>query len=136
MISASAKVVDSWAMLAWLLDQPAAPQVEALLQEADAGNLQLVMSWINAGEVYYIATKRLGQKLAEQFLARLPSLPLRLVVPTEEDIVAAAKIKGAHRVSYADAFAIAQAEQGSVVTGDEEIRQCNLVPVEWIGNQP
>jgi hypothetical protein len=33
------KVVDAWALLAWLLDQAAAPAVESLLQKADAGNL-------------------------------------------------------------------------------------------------
>jgi hypothetical protein len=36
-------------MIAWLLDQEAAPSVEAIMQEADAGNLQLLMSWINVG---------------------------------------------------------------------------------------
>jgi hypothetical protein len=38
------KVIDAWAMIAWLLDQTAAPVVELFLQEADAGNLNLVMS--------------------------------------------------------------------------------------------
>jgi len=48
------KVVDAWAIIAWLLDQGAAPVVESFMQEADAGNLHLLMSWINVGEVYYI----------------------------------------------------------------------------------
>lgn len=38
-------------------------------------------------------------------------------------------------VSFSDAFAIAlaQSENGSVITGDDEIRQCGLVPVDWVG---
>lgn len=33
------KVVDSWAIIVWLLDQPAAPAVESLIQQADSGNI-------------------------------------------------------------------------------------------------
>ena len=70
------KVVDAWAIIAWLLDQPAAPAVESFLQEADAGNLHLLMSWIHVGEVYYIISRRHGPKGADDFLKRLPSLPI------------------------------------------------------------
>src|SRR5258708_18088627 len=87
------KVADSWAIIAWLLNKGAAPTVESFIQEADAGHLQLFMSWINVAEVYYIAAKRHGAKRAEEFLNRLPSLPIRLVLPDEEGIMAAARIK-------------------------------------------
>ncbi|MGO9257240.1 MAG: type II toxin-antitoxin system VapC family toxin [Bryobacteraceae bacterium] len=132
----ASKVVDAWAMIAWLLDQAAAPAVDALIQEADTGNLQLFMSWMNVGEVYYIISKRHGPKRAADFLNRLPSLPIRLVLPDEDGILAAAGIKAAHPVSFSDAFAIAlaQAENASVITGDNEIRQCAVVPVDWIGS--
>jgi PIN domain len=65
----------------------------------------------------------------------LPSLPIRLVLPDEDGILAAAAIKAAHPVSYSDAFAIslAQSEKASAITGDDEIRQCGLVPVDWLG---
>jgi predicted nucleic acid-binding protein len=118
----STKAVDSWAMIAWLLDQAAAPRVEAIMQEADAGNLQLLMSWINVGEVYYIASKRYGREKAERFLERLPSLPIRIVLPDETDIIAAARLKGSRRLGYADAFAVALAlrEGATVITGDPD----------------
>jgi predicted nucleic acid-binding protein len=134
----ASKVVDAWAMIARLLDQAAAPAVEALIQEADAGNLQLLMSWMNVGEVYYIISKRHGPERAVDFLNRLPSLPIRLVLPDENGILAAAEVKAAHPVSFSDAFAIAlaQAEKASVITGDDEIRRCAVVPVDWIGPQP
>ena len=51
---ASIKVVDSWAMVAWIQDEPAAPAVEAILQAADAGTVELCMSWINVAETFYI----------------------------------------------------------------------------------
>ena len=129
------KVVDAWAMITWLLDQPAAPAVEAFIQQADAGNLRLIMSWMNVAEVYYIISKRHGHERAADFLKRLPSLPIRLVLPDENGILAAAEVKAAHPVSFSDAFAIAlaQSEKASVITGDVEIRRCGTVPVDWLG---
>lgn len=130
------KVLDSWALLAWLLDQPAAAHVESLLERAERGDLSLSMSWINAGEVYYMTAHKMGTEQAEEFLARLPSLPLRLVVPDAADIVSAAKLKSKYRISYADAFAAALAARDSaaLVTGDPELRSLNeTVAVEWIG---
>jgi predicted nucleic acid-binding protein len=134
-IAPVSKVVDAWAMITWLLDQANAAAVESFIQAADEGRINLVMSWINVGEVYYIIFKRHGQAHAEEFLNRLPSLPIRLVLPDENGILAAAKSKAARPLSFSDAFAIAlaQPEKGSVITGDDEIRQCGLVPVDWVG---
>lgn len=81
-------------MIAWLLNQAAAPAVESFIQEADAGNLQLLMSWMNVGEVFYIISKRHGARQAEEFLNRLPSLPIRLVLPDEEGILAGRRGQG------------------------------------------
>jgi predicted nucleic acid-binding protein len=131
----STKVVDSWAMVAWVQLEPATPLVRQFLLDADAGNLELLMSWLNVAETFYILAKRASPAVAEEFLSRLPSLPIRIVLPDEDGIIAAARIKAAHPVAFGDAFAIAlaQAEQASVITGDDEIRQCAVVPVNWIG---
>lgn len=130
------KVVDAWALLAWLRDErPAADSVRATLQEADEGNLRLSMSWINVGEVYYMLARKHDSKTAEIFLTRLPSLPIRLVLPDEEQIVAAAKLKSTYRISYADAFAAALAikESAALITGDPEMRDLSgVLAVEWI----
>jgi predicted nucleic acid-binding protein len=136
MMPGSTKVVDSWAMIAWLLDQEAEPKVEAIIQKADAGNLQLLMSWINVGEVYYITAKRYGREKAEAFLQRPPSLPIRVVLPDEADIIAAARLKGSRRLAYADAFAAALAlrEGATVITGDPELAALkDLLSIDWIG---
>jgi uncharacterized protein len=132
----SVKVVDSWAMVAWVRAEPAAPLVRQFLLDADAGSLQLVVSWINVAETFYILAKRDNLTVAEQFMTRLPSLPIRLVLPDEDGVMAAARIKATNPVAFGDAFAIAvaQAEQGSVITGDAEIRRCGLVPVDWVGS--
>jgi predicted nucleic acid-binding protein len=97
------------------------------------------MSWINAGEVYYMLARKHDPKAAEEFLTRLPSLPIRMALPEEEDIIAAARLKSAHRLSYADAFAagLAMKENAAVITGDPEIRDLgSVITVKWIGHQP
>lgn len=58
--------------------------------------------------------------VADRFMERLPSLPIRLVLPNAEDVLAAAKLKARRRISYADGFAaaLAQREEAALVTGD------------------
>lgn len=78
------KVVDAWALLAWLRDeQPAASHVRDCLQQAEEATIQLSMSWVNVGEVYYMLVRKHDSKTAADFLTRLPSLPIRLVLPDE-----------------------------------------------------
>ena len=131
----STKVVDSCAMLAWVQLEPAAPLVRRFLIDAESGNLELLMSWVNIAETFYILAKRKSAKVAEEFLTRLPTLPIRLVLPDQDGIMAAARIKAAHPVAFGDAFAIAlaQTERASVITGDDEFRRCGVVPLDWIG---
>ena len=131
----AAKVVDSWALVAWVQEEPGGSAVDRFLLRADAGELQLLMSWYNVAETFYTVAKRKKLAVAEEFLTRLPSLPIRLVLPDEEGIIAAARVKASHAVALGDAFAIAlaQSEAASVVTGDPEIRRSKLVPVDWVG---
>jgi uncharacterized protein len=132
----ASKVVDSWALLAWLRDEQPADYVRNVLQQAEAGDIQLLMSWINAGEVYYMLARKHSATMAEEFLTRLPSLPIRLVKPDEESIIAAARLKSLHRISYADGFAaaLAQKEDATLITGDPELRGMgDVLEIEWIG---
>jgi predicted nucleic acid-binding protein len=86
-------------MVAWIQKEPEAPLVRRFLLEADEGKLELLMSALNVGETFYILAKRRGAAVAEQFLKRLPSLPVHIVVPDQGGIMAPARIKGSHAVS-------------------------------------
>jgi len=120
--------------------QPAAAHVQPLLEQADKRpDFQLLMSWVNVGEVYYMASRKLGERHASAFLVRLPALPIRLVLPGQEAIIAAAKLKSTRRISYADGFAaaLAIACSGALVTGDPELREmADILTVDWIGDPP
>lgn len=131
------KIFDSWALLALLLGEPAAPRVRAILEQTALGNAQLYMSWINVGEVYYMLARKLNQKAADDFLRSLPALPIKMVLPTEADIVRAARLKSEWRISYADAFAavLAQSQDASLITGDPEfLAMSSILKVEWLGS--
>jgi predicted nucleic acid-binding protein len=130
------RVLDSWAILAWLRSERAAPRVRALLLKADAGTLELRMSWINVGEIYYTLVRKTSASSAEEFIQRLPSLPIGLVVPDERDIIAAAKLKSTRKISYADGFAaaLAQREAATLVTGDPKLRaMSDILKIDWLG---
>jgi predicted nucleic acid-binding protein len=124
-------------LIEWTLDQPSADQVEEILKNGATRIDQLVMCWVNAGETYYMLARKRSQQAAEDFLTRLPSLPIRLVLPTVDSFVRAARIKSSSRLSYADAFAVDLAieHQGGIVTGDPEIAALGSVKVVWVGRQ-
>jgi predicted nucleic acid-binding protein len=117
-------VVDSWALLAYLLDEvPASTAVSRYLTRAHAGNMRLVLSWINYGEVFYRVVRRLGEARGEEAMAQARRLPIELAPVRDHVVLEAARLKAAHAISYADAFAVATARlQGlPLLTGDPEI---------------
>ena len=135
-----AKVLDAWALMGWLQgEEPVTARVRKMFQRAQSRRLDLAMSWINLGEVYYLLAKRHGDTHADQFLSDLALIPLRPVVPDERTIIGAAQWKSRFPISYADAFALetARQRQARLVTGDPELRllaeRDPLVKLEWVG---
>jgi len=94
------------------------------------------MNMINVGEIYYLLAKQFSTERAEDFLKHFPSLPIRSVIPSENEIIEAARIQGKYRVSYADSFAASLAiqQRAALITGDPDFRRLSkVVEVEWIG---
>jgi uncharacterized protein len=118
-------VLDSWALMAFLGDEePAATVVQDLLEEAERGRQQLAMSMLNLREVYYRLIAERGQTEADQRLRQIQRLSVSFE-PVDDDLVlAAAQIKGAHGVGYADAFAAALALRldARLATGDTDFK--------------
>ena len=129
-------MLDSWALLAYVFNQPGADKVEKYLARAETGTCRLLMSWINAGECVYMTTRKKGAHAAAELERALTgSLPIELVLPEVEHILGAARIKAAAKVAYADAFALdlARRHDAPVITGDPEIRNYGEVGVVWVG---
>ena len=109
--------LDTWPIIDWLEDrEPAASRVEEILPRRP------LMSWINLGEVAYIAEQRWGKEASVEVVENLERA-LLLDLPTRERVLAAAALKAAHRISYADGFAIATAiaHNAVLLTGDPDI---------------
>ena len=133
----AAFVLDSFALLAYLQDEPAAERIEKLLENARKEKCRLLLSMINLGELLYITERRGGVVKAQDVLALVRQLPIEMVAAEEQLIFAAAHIKASHSLSYADAFVVAVAiqENAAIITGDPEFQSVeDIAKIEWLGN--
>jgi len=117
-------VVDSWALLALLrAEEPGATAIRRYLRRAQTGNLRLLLNVVNLGEVFYRLLQLSGEAPANERLVQIKALPIDIVPAREPLVLEAARVKAAHPLSYADAFAVAtgRMEDAPVITGDPEI---------------
>lgn len=134
-------VLDSWALLAYLKDEPAAGRIEAEWLARGAA-----ISAINLGEAFYIRARERGEEAA---VADIETIRRRSAVidPDWPLVFAAAQIKARGGLSYADAFCVATAErlEAPLWTGDPEILGradelgCEIVdlrPADWPRSGP
>jgi predicted nucleic acid-binding protein len=129
-------LLDSFAVLAYLNNEPGRQQVEAILEQAQKRQCRIYMCMINLGEVLYSVERRRGFIAAQKTLMLLQSLPIKILEVTNELVLEAAHIKASHPLSYADAFAVAIAikQKAIVLTGDPEFESVEtMVTVEWLG---
>lgn len=131
------KVLDSWALIAFFEDEPAADEVEKLLVKAEAGTHKLLLSVVNWGEIYYNTMRKVSQEAAEQKVREIAGLTIELV-PVETDlhlVRQAAIYKATKKLSYADAFAAALAKlrNAELVTGDSEFKEVEgEIKIGWL----
>jgi predicted nucleic acid-binding protein len=127
------KVLDAFALLAYLEGERGHARVKELLASEDA---DLLINAVNAGEVFHILARKRGPRQADYFLSViLPSLPVTVIVSSFEDVIAAARLKAAHALSFADCFAAATAvrERAALVTGDREFEKLGrAVEIDWL----
>lgn len=110
-------VLDSWALLAYMRDEPAAGRIQAewLAQGA-------AISSVNLGEVLYLRIRGGGEERARAEVEEIRRL-LTVVDPDWPAVVTAATIKASGGLAYADAFCISAGLQlgAPIWTGDPEI---------------
>jgi predicted nucleic acid-binding protein len=128
-------VFDSFAFLAYFQGAPAALKVKEILKQAEKEEAAVFLSVINLGEIVYTVERMLGLDTSQETLRDLLTLPVQIAEATLDRVLSAAHIKACFPVSYADAFAVALAQEtaATVVTGDPEFRQVeSLVNVLWV----
>ncbi len=115
-------VLDSYAMLAFFRNERGGEKVEQYLNDAAADKLELYMTCINAGEVFYISYRKDGAAKADIAWKALVQFPIHILDVDLEFTWAAAKIKARYPISYAEAFAAALTikRKATLITGDPE----------------
>lgn len=131
----NAKLLDAFPLVRFFKREAGSEQVKALLAAAVASRTSLLISELNAGEVFYAIARKFGAERAEEILAELFALPIERIPATWDIVLAAAKLKAQWAMSYADCFAAATAIQhhAILVTGDPEFKQVeHLMKIEWV----
>jgi predicted nucleic acid-binding protein len=110
-------ILDTWALLAHLRDEPAAEFVREQWIESGAA-----MCSVNLGEALYMEMRARGASPAGETIEEVRR-ELVVIDPDWELVVAAARTKARGGLSYADAFCVATAQRldGPLWTGDPEI---------------
>lgn len=132
---ARAYVLDSWAVLAYLEDEPSGQSVANLIVEAQENGQPIYLSIVNAGEVWYILAREVSEAEADKAIGELQRLGIQFVDAAWPLVRAAAAFKAKGKLSYADCFAAALAsdQQAELVTGDKEFKQVEgRVKVRWV----
>jgi predicted nucleic acid-binding protein len=133
------RVLDSWAVLAFLQDEPAAEQIEAVLADSQESARPALISTVNLGEVWYQLARRKSEKRADEAILELQKAGLRVAGADWALVRLAAHFKAKYSLAYADCFAaaLAKREGGEVLTGDPEFRQLEQeIKVRWLPRGP
>src|SRR6266508_700149 len=100
MANPPAFVLDTFALLAYLRDEPAATRIEKVLVDAGKEKCRLFTSIINLGEILYIVERRGGVAKAQDTLALIRQLPIEVLPADEQSVFTAAHIKANYTISY------------------------------------
>ena len=128
-------VLDSWAVIAYLEDEAAAERVADMIADANEDGIPLLMSVVNAGEVWYIIAREASTSEADSSIKQLRDLGVQFIDADWEMARAAGYFKSKNRMSFADCFAAALAKQrkAQLATGDPEFKQVETeISIEWL----
>jgi len=131
-------VLDAHALMVLFNDEPGAAEVERILLKAESRSLQLLMSVVNWGEIYYSILRGASQEMADTKAHEIAGMQIELVPVDADDLELvrqAAAFKATRRMSYADCFAaaLAKIKNAELVTGDREFKQlARDVKIHWL----
>ncbi len=131
-----ALVLDSWSVLAYLEDEPAGQQVADIIANAHEDGIPLMITVVNAGEIWYITARETSEEEADRTVSELTQLGVAFVDAGWKLAREAARFKAKGKMSFADCFAAALAKENKadLVTGDPEFKQVeDEVRVAWLG---
>src|SRR5215208_451500 len=129
------KVLDSYALMAFFEDEPGADIVRSLIFKAEEGTVNLLISVVNLGEVWYSIARSNSPEIADQYVYEINSMAIEVVDAdwTLTRQAAAFKVNG--NITYGDCFAaaLAKSHKAELVTGDKEFKILDgEIKISWI----
>jgi ribonuclease VapC len=132
---AATQVLDSYALLAFLRDEPGAEIVAGLLERAGQQNRSVHMTEVNYAEVQYTIRRKDGETVWASIAGQLLAAPIEFHSADRRLADVAAGFKARFKISLAAAFAAALAKErkAELVTGDPEFRALEKeIKIRWL----
>lgn len=121
--------------MAYLQGEPPVERIIEIIADAHECGAALLISVVNAGEVWYSIAKRGGTDAADGAIAMMRSLGIEFIDVDWATTQIAARYKALGGISYADCFAAALAKQNkaTLITGDHEFKQLEKeITITWL----
>ena len=131
----AAKVLDSYALMAFFEDEPGADFVRGLIHKAVESGTNLLMSVVNLGEVWYSIARTNSPEIADQYVHEIKGMGIEIVDADWQLTHQAARFKVSGKISYADCYAaaLAKSRKAELVTGDKEFKPLDgEIKISWI----
>ncbi|HSQ20022.1 MAG TPA: PIN domain-containing protein [Blastocatellia bacterium] len=128
-------VLDSWAVIAYLEGEPASEKVADIVADAHEQDIPLLITVVNAGEVWYIIARQASSSDADRSIKHLRDLGIEFIEADWTLTYSAAYLKSKNKLSFADAFAAALAKdrKAQLITGDQEFKQVEQeIAIKWL----
>ena len=131
----ASKVLDSYALMAFFEDESGADLVRELILKAEENKVNLLMSVVNLGEVWYSIARTNSPEVADQYIGEVRGMAIEIVDADWQLTRQAATFKVNGNISYGDCFAaaLAKAKKAELVTGDKEFKSLEgEIKISWV----
>jgi predicted nucleic acid-binding protein len=128
-------VLDSFALLAFLFKEKGHQKIVDVFEQAAEDDEAALIAAPNWAEVRYIVQRKVGMERWSEVRSAVLALPLQVVAADQGLAEAAGALKAAKKMSLADCFAtaLAQQNQAAVYTGDPEFKAvAKEIRVVWL----
>lgn len=128
-------VLDSYAVLAFLFQEPGHEKVLELLEKAAAADQAVLIVAPNWAEVRYQVERKVGLARWEEARTKLLGLPIEIVAADQDLAEQAGELKATRKMSLADCFcaALAKQKKADLYTGDPEFRAVEKeIKIVWL----
>lgn len=120
-------LLDTKALIAFFNNEAGADKVEEILKAIDEGNAAGFISAITVTELYYLYSRRIGERIAKERIEQIKLSNLRVVTINEDIAMKAGEYK-VKAIPIADALIAASAQfvDAPIVTDDEHFEKVNV----------